>query len=186
MTLNDSELSRLDSCGLAEVIRSGDVSPVEAVQASIDRIQKLDGELNAVVTERFERALDDAAGDIPDGPFKGVPFILKDLWTSSANEPMHLGNKALKEINYISPVESDLARRYRSLVGLILQSLDLSERLNLSLMAPHVILGTPTMELEGPVEERLLLWRLEWSHQLMPVTVVEVFVFQLQCVALLA
>jgi amidase len=89
------------------------VSPVEAVQASIDRIQKLDGELNAVVTERFERALDDAAGDIPDGPFKGVPFILKDLWTSSANEPMHLGNKALKEINYISPVESDLARRYR-------------------------------------------------------------------------
>ena len=59
------------------------------------------------------RELDDAAGDIPDGPFKGVPFILKDLWTSSANEPMHLGNKALKEINYISPVESDLARRYR-------------------------------------------------------------------------
>ena len=93
MILNDSELSRLDSCGLAEVIRSGDVSPVEAVQASIDRIQKLDGELNAVVTERFERALDDAAGDIPDGPFKGVPFILKDLWTSSANEPMHLGIK---------------------------------------------------------------------------------------------
>jgi len=42
------------------------------------------------------------------------------------------------------------------------------------------------MELEGPAEERLLLWRLEWSHQLMPVMVVEVFVFQLQCVALLA
>ena len=92
-----------------------------------------------MVTERFERALEDAAGDIPDGPFKGVPFILKDLWTSSANEPMHLGNKALKEINYISPVESDLARRYReagllSLVGLTLQSLDLLEQLNLSLM----------------------------------------------------
>ena len=113
MALNDRELSRLDSCGLAEVIRSGDVSPVEAVQASIDRIERLDSELNAVVTERFERALADAAGDIPDGPFKGVPFILKDLWTSSADEPMHLGNKALKEINYISPVESDLARRYR-------------------------------------------------------------------------
>ena len=113
MALNDSELSRLDSYGLAEVIRSGDVSPVEAVQASINRIERLDGELNAVVTERFERALEDAAGEIPDGPFKGVPFILKDLWTSSANEPMHLGNKALKEMNYISPVESDLARRYR-------------------------------------------------------------------------
>ena len=99
MALNDSELSRLDSYGLAEVIRSGDVSPVEAVQASINRIERLDGKLNAVVTERFERALEDAAGEIPDGPFKGVPFILKDLWTSSANEPMHLGNKALKEMN---------------------------------------------------------------------------------------
>ena len=191
MTLNDSELSRLDTCGLAEVIRSGDVSPVEAVQASIDRIQKLDGELNAVVTERFERALDDAAGDIPDGPFKGVPFILKDLWTSSANEPMHLGNKALKEINYISPVESDLARRYRE-AGFIVVGRSNTPEFGLvgttepESYGPHVILGTPTMELEGPAEERLLLWRLEWSHQLMPVTVVEVFVFQLQCVALLA
>ena len=64
MALNDSELSRLDSYGLAEVIRSGDVSPVEAVQASIDRIERLDGEVNAVVSERFERALDDAAGDL--------------------------------------------------------------------------------------------------------------------------
>ena len=113
MAINDNELSRLDSYGLAELIRAGELSTTEAVQASIDRIEELDGALNAVVTERFERALEDAAGDIPDGPFKGVPFILKDLWTSSADEPMHLGNKALKEINYISPVESDLARRYR-------------------------------------------------------------------------
>ena len=85
----------------------------EAIQASIDRIEALDGELNAVVTRRFERALNDAEGEIPDGPFKGVPFLLKDLRTSSADEPMHLGNKALKEINYISPIESDLAKRYR-------------------------------------------------------------------------
>ena len=73
----------------------------------------MNGDLNAVVTERFERALEDAAGEIPDGAFRGVPFILKDLWTASADEPMHLGNKALKDANYISPIESDLARRYR-------------------------------------------------------------------------
>tara|TARA_B100000686_G_C16746951_1_gene950042 strand:- start:462 stop:1907 length:1446 start_codon:yes stop_codon:yes gene_type:complete len=113
MEQTDSELSRLDSVGLAETIRSGEISPVEAVQASIDRIEALDGQLNAVVTRRFERALADAENDIPNGPFRGVPFILKDLWTSSANEPMHLGNKALKEANYISQIESDLARRYR-------------------------------------------------------------------------
>ncbi len=113
METNDHELSKLDTVDLAAKIREGEISPTEAVQASIERIEALDGELNAVVTQRYERALEDAAGEIPDGPFKGVPFLLKDLRTSSADEPMHLGNKALKEINYISPVESDLARRYR-------------------------------------------------------------------------
>ena len=113
MDYRDSELSRLDSVGLAEAIRSGEISASEAVQASIDRLESLDNKLIAVVTTRFERALEDAKGDIPDGPFKGVPFLLKDLWTCSAGEPMHLGNKVLKEANYISPIESDLARRYR-------------------------------------------------------------------------
>ncbi len=113
MELNDSQLSRLDSVGLAEAIRKGELSPTEAVQSSINRIEEMNGDLNAVVTERFERALEDAAGEIPDGAFRGVPFILKDLWTASADEPMHLGNKALKDANYISPIESDLARRYR-------------------------------------------------------------------------
>ncbi|MDG1844972.1 MAG: amidase [Acidimicrobiales bacterium] len=113
MDINDHELSKLDSVDLATMIRDGEISPTEAVQASIDRIEALDGQLNAVVTRRFERALQDAAAEIPDGPFRGVPFLLKDLRTSSANEPMHLGNKALKEMNYISPIESDLARRYR-------------------------------------------------------------------------
>ena len=113
MDYDDGELSRLDSVGLAEVIRSGDLSAVEVIEASIKRIEAMDGDLNAVVTRRFERALEDAAGDIPNGPFQGVPFLLKDLWTCSAGEPMHLGNKALKNINYISPIESDLARRYR-------------------------------------------------------------------------
>ena len=113
MELNDSQLSRLDSVGLAEAIRKGELSPTEAVQSSINRIEEMNGDLNAVVTERFERALEDADGEIPDGAFRGVPFILKDLWTASADEPMHLGNKALKDANYISPIESDLARRYR-------------------------------------------------------------------------
>ena len=113
MEYDDSDLSRLDSVGLAEVIRSGDLSSEEVIEASIKRIEAMDGDLNAVVTRRFERALEDAAGEIPDGPFQGVPFLLKDLWTCSADEPMHLGNKALKDINYVSPIESDMARRYR-------------------------------------------------------------------------
>ena len=57
MELNDSQLSRLDSVGLAEAIRKGELSPTEAVQSSINRIEEMDGDLNAVVTERFELSL---------------------------------------------------------------------------------------------------------------------------------
>ena len=70
MELNDSQLSRLDSVGLAEAIRKGELSPTEAVQSSINRIEEMNGDLNAVVTERFERALEDADGEIPDGAFR--------------------------------------------------------------------------------------------------------------------
>ncbi len=113
MAHSDSELARLDAVALAALIRNGELSPVEAVQASIDRVEALDGQLNAVITRRFEKALEEAEGDLHDGPFRGVPFLLKDLWPASAGDPMHLGNKALKAANYVHPTDSDLTRRYR-------------------------------------------------------------------------
>ena len=71
MGTNDHELSVLRS---GFKIRNREILHAEAIQASIDRIEAADGELNAVVTRRFERALKDAEGEIPDGPFK-VPFF---------------------------------------------------------------------------------------------------------------
>lgn len=109
----DGELARLDAVALAQRIRTGELTPVEAVQASIDRIEALDGQLNAVITRRFEQALDEAAGDLPDGPFRGVPFLLKDLWPASKGDPFHMGISAFKNANYISDVDSVITRRYR-------------------------------------------------------------------------
>ncbi len=113
MAIADPELARLDAVGLAEVIRRGELSPAEAVQASIDRIGAVDPELNAVIIPRFERALGDAAGDLPDGPFRGVPFLLKDLWPASAGDPFHMGNRALKDAGYVHPTDSHITARYR-------------------------------------------------------------------------
>jgi amidase len=60
-------------------VRSGALSPRELVQAAIARIERLNPVLNAVVASDFARALERAAGPLPQGPFTGVPWLVKDL-----------------------------------------------------------------------------------------------------------
>ncbi|MEL7210479.1 MAG: amidase family protein, partial [Actinomycetota bacterium] len=107
------ELARLDAVAQAALVRDGEATPVELVQGAIDRIEALDGELNAVIHTSFERALEEAAGDLPDGPFRGVPMLMKDLWPTSAGDPFHMGIKGFKDAGYIHPADSNLTTRYR-------------------------------------------------------------------------
>jgi amidase len=73
------ELARLDAVGQAELVRRGEITAVELVEAAIARIERLNPRLNAVVTGEFERALDAARRVLPAGPFTGIPYLLKDL-----------------------------------------------------------------------------------------------------------
>src|SRR5580693_8473189 len=100
----------LDATGQAELVRSGEVSPPELVDAAIARIEKLNPELNAVIHELFERARDEAAGELPDGPFRGVPFLLKDLGAELAGTPFNEGLAFSGD--YVSPVTQELTQRY--------------------------------------------------------------------------
>ena len=65
-------------------MRSGEASPAELAEAAIARIESLNPELNAVIHPLFEQGLAAAANGLPDGPFKGVPFLLKDIGASFA------------------------------------------------------------------------------------------------------
>ena len=78
-----------DATAVAAAIAAGEMSPIEAVDAAIARIEALDHELNAVIHRRFDAARKEAAGELPDGPFRGVPLLLKDLGAGMAGEPMH-------------------------------------------------------------------------------------------------
>ena len=91
------DLARLDATAQAELVRGGEASPLELVDAAIERIEALNGELNAVIHPLFEKAREAAAGELPDGPFAGVPFLLKDLGAAFAGDPLHLGMRFLKE-----------------------------------------------------------------------------------------
>ncbi|MEZ5572467.1 MAG: amidase family protein [Halioglobus sp.] len=113
------EFAALDATAQAELVRSGQVSPLELVDAAIARIERGNPALNAVIHPRFERAREEAKGELPDGPFRGVPFLLKDLDGYSAGDPYHGGNRALAEAGYVAPSDSYLTAKFRS-AGLVI------------------------------------------------------------------
>lgn len=110
-----SELSHLDATAQAELVRKGEASPRDLVDAAINRIEKLNPELNAVITPLFEKARAAAASrELPQGPFRGVPFLLKDLGAWSAGDRYCAGTKFLRDLDWREPDDSYLAARYRA------------------------------------------------------------------------
>lgn len=109
-----TETAELDATAQAALVRRGEVSPRELVSAAIERIEHLDRSLNAVIHRRFESALADAEGPLPDGPFRGVPVLLKDLGNPMAGEPFHRGNELLKRIGNRATEDSSMVRSIRS------------------------------------------------------------------------
>jgi amidase len=108
----------LDATAQAELVRSGQASPLELVDAAIERVERLNGTLNAVVTPLYERARKAATGDLPDGPFRGVPFLLKDLAALSAGEPYHAGCGPARQAGFAVDHDNELTCRFRA-AGLI-------------------------------------------------------------------
>ena len=106
-----TDLASLDATAQAELVRTGDASPLELVDAAIARVEKLNPELNAVIHQLFDRARQRAAGDLPDGPFRGVPTVIKDLDGSYAGAPYHQGNRLLKEVGYVPTITSYLFQK---------------------------------------------------------------------------
>jgi amidase len=106
-----TELAALDATDQAALVRTGEASPIELVEAAITRIEKLDPELNAVIWPLFERARAEAAGDLPDGPFRGVPFLLKDFAAELEGTPFAEGSNLAGD--YVSGHTQELTRRYQ-------------------------------------------------------------------------
>ncbi len=116
MTLS-SDLANLDALGLAERVRAGDVTPLELVDDAIARVEAVDRRLNAVVVRCFERAREEARGQVPDGPFKGVPFFVKDLVQPVAGLRFTRGSRFFADD--VAKYDSTLIARYRR-AGLII------------------------------------------------------------------
>jgi amidase len=104
----------MDATALAELVRTGAATPLELVDDAIARIERVNPQLNAVIHERFARARDDARGALPDGPFRGVPFLVKDAVCHEAGEPYHFGMQVLKDLAWRAETDTWLVERYRA------------------------------------------------------------------------
>ncbi len=106
-----------DGLGLAALVRNGEVSPGELVEAATQRIERHNPALNAVVHKAYEEARAVAAGPRPDGPFAGVPFLIKDLGAKVRGWPRTSGSNFAQVA--ADAEDSELVRRYRA-AGVIL------------------------------------------------------------------
>ncbi len=91
--MTSTDMAQWDAIDTATAIRSKSVSALEVIDAAIARAEALDPQLNFLVTDDFDRARDRARGPLPDGPFAGVPFLIKDL-DDLVGLPTRLGTRA--------------------------------------------------------------------------------------------
>jgi len=108
----------LDATAQAELVRNGDTSALELVNAAIERIEAHDGPLNSVVMRWFDHARDTAVDDFPNGAFTGVPFLLKDLWSHYTGQVLTNGNAALAAARPVSDFDTNLVGKFRA-AGLV-------------------------------------------------------------------
>lgn len=109
----DDDLARADATGQVALVRADEITPSEAVDAAIARIERADPSIGALVSERFEAARDEAAGDLPDGPLRGLPVLLKDLEVPSAGDPYYAGTAVLRDVGYRTDHDGYQVRRLR-------------------------------------------------------------------------
>lgn len=107
----NSDILECDATEQARLIADGEISAGELIEASISRIESYDGQINAVTQRFFDEARKNANGSLVDGPFRGVPFLVKDFYCHMKGKSTTGSARLLKD-NVIDH-DSELMRRYR-------------------------------------------------------------------------
>lgn len=131
-----SQLAGYDGLGLAALVRNHEVAASEVVEASISRIEELDPKINALTFRMFDQARAATAGPLPDGPFTGVPFLLKDMVGTLTGTPTSYGNRMMRHV--VFDHDSELVRRYKAAGLVILGKTNTSELGLLPFTEPEV------------------------------------------------
>ncbi|MGH6934433.1 MAG: amidase, partial [Dongiaceae bacterium] len=112
-----SEYDDYDAVGLAELVRRREVSAAELLDTAIARAERLNPEINAVVGQAYDVARAAIARGLPDGPFTGVPFLLKDLGCEAIGFPTNSGSRFFAGISWTYDSEIWIRLRRTGLVA---------------------------------------------------------------------
>jgi amidase len=116
------EYDHYDGLGLAELVRRKEVSPAELVEEAIRRIETVNPQINAVIHPMYDLARQQVQQGLPEGPFRGVPFLLKDLLVYYAGVPTRSGSRFFRD--FVPDHDSEIVRRYRQ-AGVVVLGLSL-------------------------------------------------------------
>ncbi|MDY7228950.1 amidase [Hyalangium rubrum] len=108
-----NEYIQFDGLGLAALVRRKEVSAAELLQTALTALERTNPTLNAVIATLEDEARATLKQGLPEGPFTGVPFLIKDIILHAANVPTAMGSRVLKELNLKLPYDSTLMTRYR-------------------------------------------------------------------------
>lgn len=139
MSLTDYEA--YDALGLAALIGQGEVTPSELLEAALARIDETNPSLNAIAQLATDHATAAIDRGLPAGPFRGVPFLLKDLGAAAVDVPSHLGSCLFKDTRYA--VDSALVERLTG-AGLVIFGRTTSPELGVGPITESKVYGGPT------------------------------------------
>lgn len=111
MPIKFPEYDSFDGIGLANLIQRGVLSPTEVLDAAIERIEFWNPMLNAVIHKMYNEARAAIKSGLPEGPFKGVPILLKDLLGDYAGQLMSFGSRYAHDNHFVSPQNSEVVNR---------------------------------------------------------------------------
>jgi len=148
-------IREMDATGQAELVSSGEVSPRELVEIAVNRAKEVNPEVNAIIAPLYDEALTASEGELPDGPFRGVPFIFKDLGAGLQGQPFHMGNRLLKERDFI---KASLGDRWWQALGCAAGNWLLDFAALLAALAAVGAEPRPSLVLLGYVVAMILTW----------------------------
>ena len=117
MAIDHRELAGLDATRCAALVRAGELTPLELVDAAIDRAEQVNATLNAIVTRTYDQARESARAHPGTGLFAGVPFLVKDFLAEVEGVRFTEASAFLSD--HVPAADSELVRRFRA-AGLVL------------------------------------------------------------------
>lgn len=110
--MNFQEYQQLDGMALAKLVANKEVTAAELLEIAISRADEVNPKLNALIHPLYEQARKQAQAPVV-GALSGVPMLVKDYYQQIAGAPHYLGNKGLKRLHHLAPVDDEIVKRWR-------------------------------------------------------------------------